>query len=222
MPSPEHESKLLDLIADLDQFHRERRFASRLNIFEAAGMQRQEIRHSNFLAFLLRPQESHGLGDAFFKRLIQKALNNSAVTPPPISALTLALADLSDALVSREWRNIDLLVESKNNNFVFIIENKVDSSEGDDQLSTYERVAKLHLQKMENLLASIRSVVVIYKLRGCGRCAARSAVSSSIETQRPSGSGHRPLYRYAQEESRARPRANRSMPEAVCPTQGCA
>jgi hypothetical protein len=107
MPNPEHESKLLDLIADLDQFYRERRFTSRLNIFEAAGMQRQEIRHSNFLAFLLRPQESHGLGDAFLKRLIQKALNNSSVTPPPISALTLALADLSDALISREWRNID-------------------------------------------------------------------------------------------------------------------
>jgi hypothetical protein len=113
MPDYAHEKKLLDLIRDLERFSREKRFAYGLNIFEAAGMRRQEIRHSNFLAFLLSPQETHGLGDAFLKRLLQKTLNNSSADPPPVSALTVALADFSDVLVSREWRNIDLLVESK-------------------------------------------------------------------------------------------------------------
>ena len=64
------EQKLLNLVNDLDQFSRGKHFPSGLNIFEAVGLDRQEIRHSNFLAFLLRPQESHGLSDAFLKRLI--------------------------------------------------------------------------------------------------------------------------------------------------------
>jgi hypothetical protein len=79
LPSSDHEKKLLDLLIDLDRFSREKR--SGLNIFEAAGLHRQEIRHSHFLAFLLRPQEAHGLGDAFLKRLIQKALNDTSPIP---------------------------------------------------------------------------------------------------------------------------------------------
>jgi hypothetical protein len=153
MPSLDYEKKLLDLITDLNRFSREKRFASGLNIFEAAGMQRQEIRHSNFLAFLLNPQENHGLGDAFLKRLLQTTLNNSSVEPPPISALTLALADFSDALISREWRNIDVLVESKHNNFIFVIENKIDSSESEHQLSKYEQVVKSKFPDEHKLFA---------------------------------------------------------------------
>jgi hypothetical protein len=137
MPASDLEQKLLNLITDLDRFSQEKRFPSRLNIFEAAGMHRQEIRHSNFLAFLLRPQESHGLGDAFLKRLLHKALDNASIDPLPIRPLAVALGDFSDALVRREWRNIDLLVESKNNNLVFVIENKIDSTEREKQLSKY-------------------------------------------------------------------------------------
>jgi LysR family transcriptional regulator, glycine cleavage system transcriptional activator len=79
MSASDLEQKLLNLITDLDQFSQQKRFPSRLNIFEATGIHRQEIRHSNFLAFLLRPQESHGLGDAFLKRLLQKALDNTSL-----------------------------------------------------------------------------------------------------------------------------------------------
>jgi hypothetical protein len=155
MPSPDHEKKLLDLITDLEQFSRETRFAYGLNIFEAAGIQRQELRHSNFLAFLLSPQQTHGLGDAFLKRLVQKALNNSSIELPPISALTVALADFSDALVSREWRNIDLLIESKNNTFVFVIENKIDSSESEHQLSKYEATVTPNFLMIRNCLHTL-------------------------------------------------------------------
>jgi hypothetical protein len=153
MPSSDQEQKLLNLIADLEQFSREARFRSGLNIFEAAGMQRQEIRHLNFLAFLLRPQETHGLGDAFLKQLLQRALDTTSVEPPPIKPLTVALADFSDALVSREWRNIDLLVESKNNKLVFAIENEIDSSEGENQLSKYEGIVKSEFSSEQKLFA---------------------------------------------------------------------
>jgi len=72
MSSSEEEQKLLELIKDLERFSREVRFPSGLNIFEAAGMHRQEIRHSNFLAFLLRPQETHGLGAESWQRVKEK------------------------------------------------------------------------------------------------------------------------------------------------------
>ena len=44
------------------------------NIFEAVGMVRQEIRHSNFLAFLLNPSASHRLGDIFLKTFLKRLL----------------------------------------------------------------------------------------------------------------------------------------------------
>jgi hypothetical protein len=134
---PNIEKKLLNLITDLDRFSKEKYFPSGLNIFEAAGLYRQEIRHSNVLAFLLRPRESHGLGDAFLKRIIQKVLDNSS-GEFPINALTVALSDFSDALIHREWRNIDLLIESGSNKLTLAIENKIDSSESASQLSKYE------------------------------------------------------------------------------------
>jgi hypothetical protein len=136
---PDIEQKLLDLINDLDRFRQDKWFAQELNIFKAAGLYRQEIRHSNFLAFLLSPQQSHGLKDGFLKRLIQKASDKLA-GEPPTRPLQIALSDFSDSIVSREWRNIDILVESKNNRFVFAIENKIDSTEGTKQLETYEEV----------------------------------------------------------------------------------
>jgi hypothetical protein len=134
------EQKLLSLVNDLDKLSRDRRLASGFNIFEAAGLYRHEIRHSNFLAFLLDPQQPHGLGDAFLKRLIHKAIDNSS--KPPISPLTLALADFSDSLVSREWRGIDLVIDSKNNKLVFVVENKIDSSEGENQLGRYVEIIR--------------------------------------------------------------------------------
>ena len=138
---PDLEGKLLELVRDLDQFSQQNYFATGLNIFETAGLIRQEIRHSNVLAFLLRPTENHGLGDSFLKGIISKALDNLS-GKPPISALNLALADFSDALVFREWRNIDLLIESKANNLVVAIENKLGASEGANQLSKYESIVR--------------------------------------------------------------------------------
>ena len=125
MQTPDIEQKLLDLINDLDRFRQDKWFSQELNIFKAVGLYRQEIRHSNFLAFLLSPQQNHGLKDGFLKRLIQKASDKFA-GEPSITPLKIALADFSDAIVSREWRNIDVLVESKSNQFIFAIENKIE------------------------------------------------------------------------------------------------
>jgi hypothetical protein len=54
---------------------------SRFNIFEAVGMVRQEIKHSNFLQFLLNPSEKHQLGDLFLKKLLIEVLQDAEETP---------------------------------------------------------------------------------------------------------------------------------------------
>src|SRR5262245_20103217 len=153
MSSPEEEQKLLELIKGLEQFSREFCFPSVLNIFEAAGMHLQEIRHSNFLAFLLRPQETHGLGAEFLRRLLLKAIEESALEPPPVKPTTVALADFSDVLVSREHRNVDLLIQSKGSNLVFVIENKIESSESENQLTKYEQIINSEFPKSDKLFA---------------------------------------------------------------------
>ena len=111
---------------------------SRFNIFEAVGMVRQEIKHSNFLQFLLNPLEKHQLEDLFLKKLLIEVLRNAEDTPS--DGLDIANSCFTDANVRREWRYIDLLIHSPSNSFVCVIENKVDSTEGFNQLQTYQAV----------------------------------------------------------------------------------
>jgi len=112
---------------------------SSFNIFEAVGMIRQEIKHSNFLQFLLNPSEKHQLGDLFLKKLLMH-IQHSAEEETPLDNLDIQNANFTDADVRREWKNIDLLIYSPRNDFVCTIENKVDSTKGYDQLTTYETV----------------------------------------------------------------------------------
>ncbi|HVZ93516.1 MAG TPA: PD-(D/E)XK nuclease family protein, partial [Phycisphaerales bacterium] len=49
----------------------------RFNIFDALRLERVEIRHSNFLAWLLDPGESHGVGDLFLKALLMDLLREA-------------------------------------------------------------------------------------------------------------------------------------------------
>lgn len=143
------EQKLLNLISALERFSQQTRLASRLNIFEAAGLARQEIRHSNFLAFLLDPKKPHGLDDGFLKRVIQKGIEN--LSSKPLSSLSVALASFSDAWVRREWRDIDLLIESQSNRLIFAIENKIDSSESENQLKKYREIIQFEYPNHQHL-----------------------------------------------------------------------
>lgn len=109
------------------------RATARFNVFEAMGAVRQELRHSDFLAFLLSPQESHGFGDAFLTRFLQRVLldgqRDSGVSPVHLDSW-----DLSSAAVRREWHQIDILVADRRNRLIVAIENKIDSSEHSNQL----------------------------------------------------------------------------------------
>ena len=51
----------------------------RFNIFDALGIARVEIRHSNFLAWLLDPAESHGQRSLFLKAVLMDLLRDAPV-----------------------------------------------------------------------------------------------------------------------------------------------
>ncbi len=133
----EAESKELEkLLLDIDCLDELDKWTNRLNVFDILSIKTNEIRHSNFLAWLLNPNETHGLGEYFLRKIIQSTIKNSP-DYEQISLFDLDRMDLDDALVFREDNRIDLLVVSHNNKMILIIENKVYSKEHDDQLERY-------------------------------------------------------------------------------------
>ncbi len=76
LSSPDFEA-LKALEADASELERIENLLDRFNVFEAIGFIGQEIMHSRFLAFLLDPSQSHGLGDLFLKRFSQKVSESS-------------------------------------------------------------------------------------------------------------------------------------------------
>src|SRR5437870_4902030 len=99
----------------------------KFNIFDALGIARWEIRHSNFLAFILDPAESHGQGQLFLKALLMDLLKATPADLRPLSPIELDGTDLRGVEVKREWKNIDLLITCKEPRFAVVIENKVGS-----------------------------------------------------------------------------------------------
>jgi hypothetical protein len=125
------------LVVDNPDLERLERIISGFNIFEAIGVVRQELRHSDFLAFLLDPRSSHGLGDAFTKRFLQAALSPPSAAKISVTPLEIDLWNLRGMEVERERHRIDVLLLDRDNNLAVIIENKIDAGEGRGQLERY-------------------------------------------------------------------------------------
>ncbi|HOC77506.1 MAG TPA: PD-(D/E)XK nuclease family protein [Methanofastidiosum sp.] len=116
------------------------------NVFETLKIVNVELKHSNFLAWLLNPNENHSF-DSYFLRQFLKTFysENKELIDSELSLFDFEIFDYSDVEIRREWRNIDLLIlirgEGKENKKVAIaIENKIKSSEGPDQLSRYKKI----------------------------------------------------------------------------------
>lgn len=112
----------------------------KFNIFDALCITHTEIRHSNFLAFILDPAESHGQGQLFLKAMLMDILKQAPPELRPLSPIDLDGIDLRGVEVRREWKNIDLLIICKEPSFLIVVENKVASREHSDQLSRYQKI----------------------------------------------------------------------------------
>jgi hypothetical protein len=119
-----------------DDLERLESLVNSFNIFEALGVARQELRHSDFLAFLLDPRQPHGLGDRFLKRFLQRALDEYS-GQVPVTSIEIELQSLDQMFPYRERQNIDILLLDEANRIAVIIENKIGSAEHSGQLQRY-------------------------------------------------------------------------------------
>jgi hypothetical protein len=129
------------------------------NIFNILKIEGAEIRHSNFLAWLLNPQESHGLGETIFKRLIIELFFHEKSNK--INDHLIHDIDYSKVEIFREWNNIDILMKcpllnNEKNNLIICIENKVKSKDSEGQLDKYFKKVN------DNFPSNINEIIFVY------------------------------------------------------------
>ena len=113
------------------------------NIFQILKISKNEIRHSNFLSWLLDPEGSHKLGDIFLKRFLREVFSSDKFFD--IDQVDVEGMDLSKVEVLREWKNIDVLIILSD--VVVCIENKVYSKEHSNQLKRYKEIIENQFPK---------------------------------------------------------------------------
>jgi hypothetical protein len=137
---------LESFVVDNSDLRRLESLLTEFNIFEAIGAVRQEERHSDFLSYLLDPQRNHRLGDTFARKCLQRAVAQAGEVRVPISQIDLDTWNLSDLDVRREWQGgvTDILLHSDANHLSVLIENKIDTTEHDNQLERSWTAATAH------------------------------------------------------------------------------
>ena len=112
----------------------ENSFSNKPNIFSILKVENREIRHSNLLAWLLNPKENHNLGKTFISKFIENFVNMHIKDD---NAVKLLLLNYDNFRIRREWKNIDLLLLNEEEKVAFVIENKINTKEHDNQLERY-------------------------------------------------------------------------------------
>ncbi len=129
-------------------------YLNRFNPITVMRMERQEIRHSAILAWLLDPLESHGLADQFLKAFLGEALKGNRSEAGP-SALDISQADLRDSEVRREWQSIDIFILCLEYGWAFIIENKFDSRQHHGQLAKYRAKVDTAFKQSKSKISTV-------------------------------------------------------------------
>ncbi|MBC8468526.1 MAG: PD-(D/E)XK nuclease family protein [Planctomycetes bacterium] len=160
MKEKDHNIASIDkFLADNPEFESLSARLSQFNVFRALKIEKVEIRHSNVLAWLLDPDESHGFSNIVLRRLLSNILLMSEKMIKGFSAARVELLDFSDIEVLREWKNIDILVKDLKNKIILFFENKIYSGESIGQLAKYKRI-------VENEFPQFKIIPVFLTLTG--------------------------------------------------------
>lgn len=178
------EGKIFSLL-NSTQFNNLQEYYEKPTIFDILGVSRKELPHSNFIAWLLSPKESHGLRDFAIRKLLE--IKYKALPSAIKDCVLTGDYEILKANVSREVPLgnavakgfLDIFIELKLElgdqvkDFYIIIENKIESEEGQDQTSRYQQwfeytykeadVLMLYLSSKENTnLSGDRFVNITY------------------------------------------------------------
>ncbi len=107
------------------------------NVFDLFGTAHLELAHTRILAFLFDPLGQHGFGAAFGDRFLRAVAdaNDPGLVRRHFGDPALWVFEPADIL--REQESMDLRVIDPTNRVAVLVENKVHTSEHDDQLSRY-------------------------------------------------------------------------------------
>ena len=139
VPEKDDETALKEFLLDIDCLAPLSEWTGKINLFDVLKISRVEIRHSNILAWLLNPNENHGLGDGVLRGFIQYVVTASSDKKDVFATL---LMDCHDFSVQREWHSIDIIAISPGEQFVLCIENKIGTGEHGDQLNRYRKTVE--------------------------------------------------------------------------------
>ena len=130
----------------------ERRLAG-FNLFRVLRHAAGELRHSNVLAWLLTPDDSHGLGDRFLRRWLMRVLHDAEITTDiPVADVNVSF--FRSVNVLREWGRIDVLVRVvlDDDEWIVAIENKINATQGWQQLDRYRKRVEAHFPRAKRAL----------------------------------------------------------------------
>lgn len=116
VPELDGAKALKDFLLDIECLDSLSEWTSKFNLFDILKITRAEIRHSNMLAWLLSPNENHGLSDSVIRGFIHHVVTSFSEEAEVFDTL---LMDCHDFVIQREWHNIDVLAVSVDENLLF-------------------------------------------------------------------------------------------------------
>jgi hypothetical protein len=123
------------------------------SVFHLLGVDTRELSHSAFLAWLIDPRESHGMGATPLRRLMLLAAAAASTSgsdvmldATDIDGLDLDAVEVSPEHVVDDKRRIDVVVLDGSGEEIplLVVEYKVDAAEGEDQTKDYAAWASKH------------------------------------------------------------------------------
>lgn len=146
----DYKSALTNFLLDIDCLKELDDWTDDFNLFDVLKITNMEIRHSNILAWLLDPNENHGLGDSFLKAFVTKVTAKCDLSKH--NAFDILLQDFFTYQVYRESNHMDIVLHSHEEKTAIIIENKIWAGESSHQLNNYLEKSKTEYSDCSQIL----------------------------------------------------------------------
>ncbi|MCM1129995.1 MAG: PD-(D/E)XK nuclease family protein [Alistipes senegalensis] len=133
-----------------------------INIWDVAGLKRDEVRNTAVLAWLLDCHGSHGQGNAFLKCFLESLRSIPENKDAPVlgikgSCLESVYRTMTERVFqknttedTRSSDRVDIVIEG--NQFLLFVEAKIDAGEGPDQTGRYSQIVSDHAANRRSVL----------------------------------------------------------------------
>lgn len=147
---------LKKFVMDIEEIETLSKSINNFNLFETLGLINQEIRHSNVLAWLFDPFQTHNISYLFLQKFLKDLIIFNLNSTEQINeTLIFQFETMSyeNVEIRREYKNIDILIviNDKDQNYTIIIENKIRSAESKNQLQKYKSIVEKEFKEYKKI-----------------------------------------------------------------------